>query len=174
VRRAVLLALIGAGCAYAQLLPPPPPPPPDPNPPKYEIPPEEDESLATPKVYTFNPLQAKKEISTGDFYLKRGNLKGAAYRYREATLWDDGNPDGFFKLGEVSEKVKDFPTAREAFTKYLGLVTDKKKTADVSKRIAKYPADTGPANSKNGVGLNDALKEDRGATAAARAKGILR
>ena len=71
------MVLIGAGCAWAQLLPPPPP---DPNPPKYAEPPEEDESLATPKVYSFNPLQAKKEISTGDFYMKRGNFKGAAYQ----------------------------------------------------------------------------------------------
>jgi tetratricopeptide (TPR) repeat protein len=161
---------MGAGCAWAQLLPPPPP---DPNPPKYEVPPEEDESIATPKVYTFNPLQAKKEISTGDFYMKRGNFKGAAGRYREATLWDDGNADGFFKLGEASEKLRDYGTAREAFDKFAGMTADKKKAADARKRVTKYPA-VASTDKKDGVGLNDALKEDRGATAAARAKGIIR
>lgn len=164
------MVLFGVGCMYAQLLPPPPP---DPNPPKYAEPPEEDESLATPKVYSFNPLQAKKEISTGDFYMKRGNFKGAAYRYREATLWDDGNADGFFKLGEANEKLKNFSAAREAFEKYASMAADKKKAAEARKRVAKYPAE-GPADKKDGVGLKDALKEDRGATAAARAKGILR
>lgn len=139
----------------------------------YATPPEEDESLATPKVYTFNPLQAKKEISTGDFYMKRGNFKGAAGRYREATQWDDGNPDGFFKLGEASEKLKDFLAAREAFGKFAEITPDKKKAAEARKRVAKYPPEQAPA-AKAGVDLNDARKTDRGDTAAARAKGILR
>ena len=169
--RVVLVALLAAGCVYPQLLPPPPV---DPNPPKYEEPPEEDESIATPKVYTFNPLQAKKEISTGDFYMKRGNYKGAAYRYLEATQWDDGSPDAFRKLGEAYEKLKDYLAARDAFTKYLALESDKKKLDETRKRIAKYPASAQAPKSDEAVGLDDALKEDRGANAAARAKGIIR
>ena len=162
--------MIGAGCVYPQLLPPPPP---DPKPPTYATPPEEDESLSTPKVYTFNPLQAKKEIQTGDFYMKRGNFKGAAYRYREATNWDDGNADGFYKLGEASEKLKDYPSAKEAFTKYAGMVADKKKSEEIRKRVAKYPA-AAPSQTKTGVGLDEALKEDRGDAATIRSKGIIR
>jgi tetratricopeptide (TPR) repeat protein len=159
------------GAIRAQLLPPPPP---DPKPPVYATPPEEDETLATPKVYSFNPLQAKKEISTGDFYMKRGNYKGAAGRFREATQWDDGNADGFFKLGEASEKLRDYAAAREAFKKYVALAGDKKKTAEIEKRVAKYPAaKAGTENAQKGVGLDDALKEDRGARATVRAKGII-
>jgi hypothetical protein len=137
VARAVLLILFFASVNYAQLLPPPPP---DPTPPVYATPPEEDETLATPKVYTFNPLQAKKEISTGDFHMKRGNFKGAVYRFREATQWDDGNSDAFFKLGEASEKVQDDAGAKEAFAKYVKLVDNKKKSDEIAKRVAKYPA----------------------------------
>ncbi len=170
VKAAVLLILLGANSARAQLLPPPPPPD---KPPVYATPPEEDESLSSAKVYSFNPLQAKKEISTGDFYMKRGNFKGAAGRYREATQWDDGNADGFFKLGEASEKLKDYEAAREAFQKFAGMIGDKKKASEATKRIAKYPPPAS-AKPKDGVDLNDALKEDRGATAAARAKGIIR
>ena len=33
------------------------------------------------KEYVFNPLQAEKEISAGNFYLKKGNLRAAARRY---------------------------------------------------------------------------------------------
>jgi tetratricopeptide (TPR) repeat protein len=170
VARRVLLALICVG-AYAQLLPPPPP---DPNPPKYAAPPEEDETLATAKVYSFNPLQAKKELATGDFYMKRGNFKGAAYRYREATQWDDGSPEAFRKLGEASEKLKDYDTAREAFTRYLALADNKKIAGEIRKRLAKYPAGSQPAKPVTGVGLGEALKEDRGADAMARANGIIR
>jgi tetratricopeptide (TPR) repeat protein len=155
---------------FAQLLPPPPP---DPKPQVYAAPPEEDETLATPKVYSFNPLQAKKEISTGDFYMKRGNFKGAAGRYREATMWDDGNADGFFKLGDASEKLKDYASAREAFTKYAALVGDKKKSAEIEKRLAKYPAKPQSGSAKQSVGLDDARKEDRRDSATIRSKGII-
>lgn len=161
-----------------QLLPPLPPPPPDykpPEPPKYEEPPEEDESLSTPKVYTFNPLQAKKEIEVGNMHMLRGNYRGAVYRFLEATQWDDGNADAFYKLGEANEKLKDYSAAREAFTKYVGISSDKKKVADVQKRLAKYPAESAkPKEAKgSGVTLDDALKENRDAKAAARSKGII-
>lgn len=168
--RRVVIAVLSLGIAQAQLLPPPPPAP---DPPKYEEPPEEDESLVTPKVYTFNPLQAKKEISVGDFNMKRGNYRGAAYRYLEATHWDDGNADAFFKLGEASEKLKDYEAAREAFTKYAALVGNQKKADEARKRIAKYPAAKAPATS-GGVTLDEARKRDRGEAGEARAKGIPR
>jgi tetratricopeptide (TPR) repeat protein len=137
VARWSLAAVAFAACAWAQMLPPPPPP--DPQPQRYEEPPEEDESLSAPRVYAFNPLQAKKEISTGEFHMRRGNYKGAAYRFREATLWDDGNAEAFFKLGEASEKLKDYATAREAFEKFASLTEDKKKAEAARKRVAKYP-----------------------------------
>lgn len=107
--------------------------------PVYVEPPEEDESLITPKVYTFNPLQAKKEISTGDFYMKRGNYRGAAARFHEATMWDDGSEEAFFKWGEAAEKMKDYTSAREAFGKFAAMTADKKKADDVRKRVAKMP-----------------------------------
>lgn len=107
--------------------------------PEYAEPPEEDENLATPKVYTFNPLQAKKEIQTGDFYMKRGNFRGAAARFREASMWDDGSEEAFFKWGEAAEKLKDYTAAREAFGKFASMTADKKKADDVRKRVAKFP-----------------------------------
>jgi Flp pilus assembly protein TadD len=103
--------------------------------PKYEEPPEEDGSLAAPKAYTFNPLQGQKEIATGDFHMKRGNFKGAAYRFREATLWDAANAEAHFKLGEASVKLKDSAAAREAFEKFIALSVDKNAA---QKRAAKF------------------------------------
>jgi tetratricopeptide (TPR) repeat protein len=107
--------------------------------PVYAEPAEEDESLATPKVYTFNPLQAKKEIETGDFYMKRGNYRGAAARFREASMWDDGSEDAFYKWGEAAEKMKDYTSAREALGKFASMTADKKKADEVRKRMAKFP-----------------------------------
>ncbi|MEP7352818.1 MAG: tetratricopeptide repeat protein [Acidobacteriota bacterium] len=104
-------------------------------------PPEEDPGQA-PRVYTFNPLQAKKEISAGDFYRKKGNYRAAVNRYYEATQWDDGSAEAFLKLGEAREKLKEYPEAREAFAKYVTLNTDPKEAAAIQKRMAKYPATT--------------------------------
>ena len=168
--RGLLIALMFAGAVCAQF----PPPPPDPHPPKYEEPPEEDTSLATPKVYTFNPLQAKKEIEVGDFSLKRGNVKGAVYRYREATNWDDGNATAFYKLGDATERMKDYASAREAFTKYAALTDDKKKVAEVQKRMEKYPKNAAAPQAPGGpVTIDEAKKQDRGNNGAARGKGII-
>ena len=167
--RGLLIATLFAGAVYAQFPPPPPPAPP----PNYQEPPEEDESIATPKVYTFNPLQAKKEIEVGDFNAKRGNYKGAAYRYREATHWDDGNANAFFKLGDASERLKDYDSARDAFDAYLKLVTDKKKTAEVQKRIAKYPKTTAEPKPAGPVSIDEARKDSRGIDGTVRGKGII-
>ena len=43
-------------------------------------PPEEDENLKT-KEYSFNPLQAQKELNIGNFYFKKGSYKAAAGRF---------------------------------------------------------------------------------------------
>jgi len=108
-------------------------------PPTPVEPPEEDESLIRPQQYSFNPLQARKELTAGDFYEKKGNHKAAAARYQEATLWDDSWPDAYLKLGETREKLKQYEPAREAFQKFIELTPDKKKAESIQKRIAKYP-----------------------------------
>lgn len=141
--------------------------------PQYAEPPEEDNKVAIAKTYVFNPLQAKKEIETGDFYMRRGNYGGAAMRYLEATLWDDGSADAFYKLGEASEKAKNYQQAREAFTKFLTLNSDKKKADEVKKRVEKYPGAT-PVTKNGPRSLDDLLKEDRGVEGDLRSKGIYR
>jgi tetratricopeptide (TPR) repeat protein len=104
-------------------------------------PPEEDESLA-PKVYALNPVQAKKEITTGDYYFKKPNYSAAAKRYLEATRWDPGSAEAFLKLGEAREKLREFGAAREAYLKYIELAEDPKEKDAVRKKIAKWPAST--------------------------------
>src|SRR5271170_7785078 len=62
-------------------------------------PPEEDDSLA-PKTYSFNPLEAEKDLKVGLYYFKKGNFKASTNRFREATLWNPTYAEAFLRLGE--------------------------------------------------------------------------
>lgn len=112
-------------------------PPAKPVPQEVE-PPEEDEALKE-KVYEFNPLQAQKEFSAGNFYMKKGSHKAAALRYAEATRWNPTWPEAFLKLGEAEERRKEFTAARDAYRKYLELAPEARNAADIRKKIATLP-----------------------------------
>lgn len=98
-------------------------------------PPEEDESLA-PKTYSFNPLEAEKDIKVGLYYFKKGNFKASTSRFREATLWNPTSAEAFLRLGESEEKLKDKKAADDAYTKYLALSPDGKEAEAVKKKLA--------------------------------------
>jgi len=93
--------------------------------PKPAEPPEEDETLV-PREYSFNPIQAKKEVQIGDFYFKKGSYQAAAGRYREALKWNENLAEAYLRLGEACEKMKDFPAMRKALEKFLSLEPDGK------------------------------------------------
>ena len=104
---------------------------------KPEEPPEEDESLSTVKEYSFNPLQAEKELQIGKFYFKKGSYRAAAQRFHEATQWNEGLAEAYLRLGEAREKLKDFKAARTAYEKYASLEQDVKKAREIRERAAK-------------------------------------
>ena len=103
--------------------------------PSDQEPPEEDESLA-PKTYSFNPLEAEKDLKVGLYYYKKGNYKAATSRFREATLWNPTYAEAFLRLGESEEKLKDKKAADDAFTKYLSLAPDAKDAESIKKKLA--------------------------------------
>src|SRR5438477_12062293 len=92
-----------------------------------QLPPEEDKA-EVPKQYSFNPLQSKKEVTVGEFYLKKGDLKAAMGRFREATKWNDGNAEAWLRIAETEEKMKELKAARDAYAKYLDLAPDAKNS----------------------------------------------
>ena len=110
-----------------------------PSPPQTQEPPEEDETLIPKKYYPFNPLEAAKELKTGDFYFKKGKYKAAAGRFREATLWNPGFAEAYFRLGEAQEKLRDKKAAHEAYAKFLDLAPQDKRAAEVRNKLAKNP-----------------------------------
>lgn len=99
---------------------------------------EEDETLATTdEEYSFNPLQAEKDLQIGNYYFKKGSYRAAALRFRRATKWNDGFAEAWLRLGEAEEKQKDSQAAKEAFSKYLQLSPEAKNAAEIRKKLDK-------------------------------------
>jgi tetratricopeptide (TPR) repeat protein len=103
---------------------------------KEEIPPEEDKALSN-EDFSFNPLEAEKWVTVGNYYFKQGKFRAAEGRYRGATKWNEGYGEAWLRLGEVEEKLKDPQAAKEAYTKYLEVAPDSKNAAQVRKKVAK-------------------------------------
>jgi tetratricopeptide (TPR) repeat protein len=136
VVRVVFSALILSAVVAAQDKPLQTRPPDQSKPQQQEQePPEEDESLA-PKTYSFNPLEAEKDLKVGLYYFKKGNYKASTSRFREATLWNPTFAEAFLRLGESEEKLKDKKAADEAYSKYLALSPDGKEAEAVKKKLA--------------------------------------
>jgi tetratricopeptide (TPR) repeat protein len=97
---------------------------------------EEDEALI-PKEYSFNPLQAEKELNVGNFYFKKGSYKAAAGRFRESAKWNPGFAEAWFRLGEAEEKLKDKRAAEEAYRKFIELAPNDRRSQGLRKNLAR-------------------------------------
>ena len=103
--------------------------------PQVQAPPEEDDNLKV-KEYSFNPLQANKELLVGTEYFRKHSYKAAAGRFREATRWNPNLAEAWLRLGEAEEKRKNAKDAKEAYAKYLELQPEAKDAAEIHKKIA--------------------------------------
>jgi tetratricopeptide (TPR) repeat protein len=102
---------------------------------KEQAPPEEDEELQPAKEYTFNPLQAEKELRIGNYYFKKGSYKAAVNRFQEATRWNANLAEAYVRLGDAEEKRKNRKGAREAYTKFLELAPEDKRADEIRKKL---------------------------------------
>jgi len=132
MNRLAALVLCLSGVSASQ----PHKPPQQPAAPKEATPPEVD-TVVAPTEYSFNPLQAEKDLKVGNFYWKQGKYRAAEARFREATRWNENNAAAWLRLGEAGEKLKDLKSAREAYTKYLEVANDAKNAAEIRKRLEK-------------------------------------
>jgi tetratricopeptide (TPR) repeat protein len=101
-----------------------------------QAPPEEDEAIKPPKEYSFNPLQAEKELRIGNYYFKKGSYKAAASRFRESAKWNESFAEAYLRLGDAEEKLRDKKTAREAYAKFVELAPDDKRAEALKKKLA--------------------------------------
>jgi tetratricopeptide (TPR) repeat protein len=99
--------------------------------------PEEEDANVKNQEYSFNPLQAQREVQTGNYYFKKGSYRAAAGRFREATHWNEGYAEAWLRLGEAEEKLKDPKEARAAYQKYLELDSDGAKAPEIRKKLEK-------------------------------------
>ncbi len=97
-------------------------------------PPEEDVG-ERPKEYAFNPIQATKELTIGNYYFKKGSFKAAALRFEEATKWNPGYGDAYLRWAEALEKLNQRAKAKAAYQKLLEVEPDHKKAAEVKKKL---------------------------------------
>jgi tetratricopeptide (TPR) repeat protein len=98
-------------------------------------PPEEDANLK-PEEYSFNPLQANKDLKIGMLYFKKGSYKAAAGRFREATKWNPNLAEAWLRLGEAEEKRKNAQDAKDAYARYLEVQPQAKDAVEIRKKIA--------------------------------------
>lgn len=101
-----------------------------------QAPPEEDEA-EKPKDYSFNPLQAQKEVRVGTFYMHKGSYKAAVQRFQEATKWNPNYAEAYVLLGEAEEKQRSWKDAQAAYQKFLDLAADDKRAPEVRKKLEK-------------------------------------
>ncbi len=104
----------------------PPPAPPEPD---------QEQENGEPE-YTFNPIQAQKELKIGDFYFKKKSYRAAAGRYERATKWQPDLAEAYYKLGESREKLEQNEQALAAYRKYLDLSPPPKQAEEARKKIA--------------------------------------
>jgi tetratricopeptide (TPR) repeat protein len=146
-RLLLALIVIGLASAFAQSAPPQQTPPANPGElqkqrpqqktsDKDAAPPEEDTSIGT-TTYSFNPLQAKKDIEIGNEYAKKHSYRAAANRFLSATKYNDGDAEAWLRLGEMEEKLRDKAAARDAYAKYVELAADAKNAPEIKKRMDK-------------------------------------
>jgi tetratricopeptide (TPR) repeat protein len=98
--------------------------------------PDLEEEAAEPE-YTFNPIQAKKELEVGNFYSKKGSWRAAAGRYERATKWQPDLADAWYKLGQARERLEQWREALEAYRKFLELPGAERRGPEVKKKIAR-------------------------------------
>ncbi len=115
--------------------------------PQYQEIPEEDEDLTRKSEYTFNPIQAAKEFKVGEFYWKKGSFRAAAGRYEEASKWNPGYAEAYWKLALAREKLADkepleterrqlLESAKQALAKYLEVAPEGDRAKDAKAKMA--------------------------------------
>ncbi|MCW5963046.1 MAG: hypothetical protein KIT83_03330 [Bryobacterales bacterium] len=107
-----------------------------------DLPPEEDESYAAPQEYSFNPIQARKELKVARFYMRKSSFRAAALRAQEAVKWDDSLLEAYILLGEAREKFSDLDGARKAYQQFLEAADEgARERKEIQRRVERLKQD---------------------------------
>ena len=83
----------------------------------------------------WNPHEADKDVEVGLFYFKRGNLKAAEARFRDALKWQDNHAEALYRLAVVLEKEGQMTQARQNYEAYLKILPKGEFAADSKKAL---------------------------------------
>jgi tetratricopeptide (TPR) repeat protein len=89
------------------------------------------------EIIHHDPVQAKKSVEIGDFYLKRKNYQAAEKRYREAIEYNLKWDESYKKLIKLFEKQKDYSSAVEICQQFVKTNPTSNKKKDFEKLEAK-------------------------------------
>ncbi len=89
----------------------------------------------------WNPHEADKDVEVGTFYFKRGNLKAAEARFRDALTWQDNHAEAMYRLGVTLQKEGRPVEARMYYEQYLKILPKGEFAEDSRKEIEKMDAD---------------------------------
>lgn len=97
---------------------------------------DEDEQYARKQqVYAFNPVQARNELKVGNYYAKKGSFRAAAGRYLEATRWDAGFAEAYWRLGMARERLGEAAAAVDAYRQFLTVESGTKRARQALARL---------------------------------------
>jgi len=89
------------------------------------------------EIIVHDPIQAKKSVEIGDFYLKRKNYDAAEKRYREAIAYNLQWDESYKKLVKLFEKQKDYHSAVEICQLFIKTNPISEKNRNFEKTISK-------------------------------------
>ena len=78
----------------------------------------EDPGEKGEKVYPHDPVEARRNVEVGQYYLKRDNYKAAAKRFSESIEYDKTWPESYKKMIETLDKQKNYGSAVEICKKF--------------------------------------------------------
>ncbi|MGH9402327.1 MAG: tetratricopeptide repeat protein [Terriglobia bacterium] len=102
--------------------------------------------------WPFQPPSAAKSVEVGNFYLRRGDFRGALSRYQEAIRTDSDYAPAYLGLGKAYEAEGKRRQALAAYEKYLAALPsdrDAARAKGAHKAIARLKREI--AKPKNGA-----------------------
>ena len=94
------------------------------------------ENLPSNTVDVTDPARAKKDTQVGDFYLGRGDAKGAYMRFKDAIAFDPANMDAVFGLAQAATQLNKLPEAERNYQLYLKVIPTGSKAKQAAKELA--------------------------------------
>ncbi|MGH9355249.1 MAG: tetratricopeptide repeat protein [Terriglobia bacterium] len=90
--------------------------------------------------YNYVPQPPQLSVKIGNFYLRKGDYRGALSRFREAVRTDPDYAPAYLGLGKAYDRDGQYPKALQAYEKYLDELPsdrDAEKAKGVHDAIAK-------------------------------------